>query len=144
MSKAIAELQALAKKHEAEDSQYLLGIANQLTRHSTVLETRIKENHEAICQLFNQMLAALEEINKAYYAHAVELIDVSASLSARSQLVGNGSMAPESAAEPAASSKVEEVVAEDQDAQARQGRRSKIYRPTVVEIAAPPLEAAAE
>ena len=143
MSKAIAELQALAKKHESEDSQFLLGIANQLTRHSTVLETRIKENHEAICQLFNQMLAALEEINKAYYAHAVELIDVSASLSARSQLVGNGSMTPENASEPAASSKAEEV-AEDQDGQARQGRRSKIYRPTVVEIAPPPLEAVAE
>ena len=30
MSKAIAELQALAKEHEAEDSQYLLGIANKL------------------------------------------------------------------------------------------------------------------
>jgi phage FluMu gp28-like protein len=140
MSKAIAELQALAKKHEAEDSQYLLGIANQLTRHSTVLEGRIKEQHEAICQLFNQMLAALEEINKAYYAHAVELIDISASLSARAQLVGNGSMAPESGEAPTASSKAEDV----QDSQSRQNRRGKVYRPTVVEIATPPLDLAAE
>jgi hypothetical protein len=140
MLKAIAELQALAKKHEAEDSQYLLGIANQLTRHSTVLEGRIKEQHEAICQLFNQMLAALEEINKAYYAHAVELIDISASLSARSQLVGNGSLTPESIEAPTASSKVEDP----QDSQSRQTRRGKVYRPTVVEIATPPLDMAAE
>jgi hypothetical protein len=140
MSRAIAELQALARKHEAEDSQYLLGIANQLTRHSTVLEGRIKEQHEAICQLFNQMLAALEEINKAYYAHAVELIDISASLSARAQLVGNGSMAPESSEAPPASSKAEDL----QDSQSRQSRRGKVYRPTVVEIATPPLDLAAE
>jgi hypothetical protein len=141
MSKAIAELQALAKKHEAEDSQYLLGIANQLTRHSTVLEGRIKEQHEAICQLFNQMLAALEEINKAYYAHAVELIDISASLSARAQLVGNGSLALESIeAPPTANDKAED----SQDSQSRQSRRGKVYRPTVVEIAAPPLDLAAE
>src|SRR5262245_6256756 len=94
LSRAIAELQMLGKKLEAEDSQYLLGIANSLTRHSTVLEGRIKERHEAICQLFNQMLGALEEINKAYYAHAVELIDIAASLSARTQLVGSGSPEP--------------------------------------------------
>jgi len=91
MSKAIAELQMFAKKEETEDRQYLLGIANSLTRHSTMLEGRIKERHEAICQLFSQMLAALEEINNAYYAHAVELIDIAASLSARAQLVGNSS-----------------------------------------------------
>jgi hypothetical protein len=95
MSKAIAELQMFAKKEEADDSQYLLGIANSLTRHSTVLEGRIKEQHEAICQLFNQMLGALEEINKAYYAHAVALIDIAASLSARTQLVGNRSPTPD-------------------------------------------------
>jgi hypothetical protein len=95
LSKAIAELQMLGKKLEADDSQYLLGIANSLTRHSTVLEGRIKEQHEAICQLFNQMLGALEEINKAYYAHAVALIDIAASLSARAQLVGNSSLTPE-------------------------------------------------
>jgi hypothetical protein len=90
MSKAIAELQMFAKKEETEDRQYLLDIANSLTRHSTMLEGRIKERHEAICQLFSQMLGALEEINNAYYAHAVELIDIAASLSARAQLVGNG------------------------------------------------------
>ena len=95
MLQAIAELQMLSKKIEGEDNQFLLGIANTLTRHSTVLEGRIKERHEAICQLFNQMLAALEEINKAYYAHAVELIDIAASLSARAQLVGSGSLMPE-------------------------------------------------
>lgn len=54
MSKAIAELQMLGKKLEGEDSQYLLGISNTLTRHSTVLEGQIKEQHEAICQLLNQ------------------------------------------------------------------------------------------
>jgi hypothetical protein len=140
MSKAIAELQALARKHEGEDSQYLLGIASQLTRHSTVLESRIKEQHEAICQLFNQMLAAVEEINKAYYAHAVELIDISASLSARAQLVGNGSLAAESIEAPAEGGKAEDP----QDAPSRQSRRGKVYRPTVVEIAAPPLEMTAE
>ena len=140
MSKAIAELQALAKKHEAEDSQYLLGIANQLTRHSTLLESRIKEQHEAICQLFNQMLAAVEEINKAYYAHAVELLDISASLSARSQLVGNGSLMLESPEAPAEESKDDDR----EETQSRPGRRVKAYRPTVVEIAAPPLEMAAE
>jgi hypothetical protein len=140
MSKAIAELQALAKKHEAEDSQYLLGIGNQLTRHSTLLESRIKEQHETICQLFNQMLAALEEINKAYYAHAVELIDISASLSARSQLVGNGSLMLESPEAPTEGSKEDDR----EETQSRPSRRAKVYRPTVVEIAAPPLDMAAE
>ena len=82
----------LGKKLEAEDSQYLLGIAAALTHNSTVLESRIKERHEAICQLMNQMLGELEEINKAYYVHAVELIDIAASLSAREQL---GSVTPE-------------------------------------------------
>jgi hypothetical protein len=95
MSKAIAELQMFAKKEEIEDRQYLLDIANSLTRHSTMLEGRIKERHEAICQLFSQMLGALEEINSAYYAHAVELIDIAASLSARAQLVGNSSPTPD-------------------------------------------------
>ena len=95
MSMAVAELQMLAKKQETEDSQFLLGIANSLTRHSTMLEGRIKERHEAICQLFNQMLGALEEINNAYYAHAVELIDIAASLSARAQLVRNSSLTPD-------------------------------------------------
>jgi len=95
MSKAIAELQLFANKQETEDSQYLLGIANSLTRHSTMLEGRIKERHEAICQLFNQMLGALEEINSAYYAHAVELIDIAASLSARAKLVRHNSFTPD-------------------------------------------------
>jgi len=95
MSKAIAELQLFANKQEVEDSQYLLGIANSLTRHSTMLEGRIKERHEAICQLFNQMLGALEEINNAYYAHAVELIDIAASLSARAKLVRANSLTPD-------------------------------------------------
>ena len=95
MSKAIAELQLFANKQEIEDSQYLLGIANSLTRHSTMLEGRIKERHEAICQLFNQMLGALEEINSAYYAHAVELIDIAASLSARAKLVRHNSLTPD-------------------------------------------------
>jgi hypothetical protein len=95
MSQAVAELQMLAKKQETEDSQFLLGIANSLTRHSTMLEGRIKERHDAICQLFNQLLGALEEINNAYYAHAVELIDIAASLSARAKLVGNRSLVPD-------------------------------------------------
>ena len=137
MSRAIAELQMLGKKLEGEDSQFLLGIANTLTRHSTVLEGRIKERHEAICQLFNQMLGALEEINQAYYTHAVELIDIAASLSARAQLVGNVSEAIE--AEP--------VYAEPdnpQDAQPLKPRRAKFSKPTVVEIAAAPLDIPAE
>jgi hypothetical protein len=92
---AVAELQMLAKKQETEDSQYLLSIANSLTRHSTMLEGRIKERHEAICQLFNQMLGALEEINNAYYAHSVELIDIAASLSARAKLVRDSSLTPD-------------------------------------------------
>src|SRR5262245_23697693 len=123
MSKAIAELQMFSKKLEGEDSQFLLGIANTLTRHSTVLEGRIKERHEAICQLFNQMLGALEEINKAYYAHSVELIDIAASLSARAQLVGSGSLMSE-AIEP------EQVVNDEPDDpqghQTLQARRAKV------------------
>jgi hypothetical protein len=141
MSQAIAELQMLGKKLEAEDSQYLLGIANTLTRHSTVLETRIKDRHEAICQLFNQMLAALEEINKAYYAHAVELIDIAASLSARAQLVGSGSLTSEAL-------EAEPVVNDEPDIpqgpQSLQARRAKVYKQSVVEITAAPLDIPAE
>jgi hypothetical protein len=132
MSKAISELQMLSKKLEGEDSQFLLGIANTLTRHSTVLEGRIKERHEAICQLFNQMLGALEEINKAYYAHAVELIDIAASLSARAQLVGSGSPMTEAIeAEP-----VYAQPDEHQDPQPLNARRAKANKPSVNEITA--------
>ena len=141
ISKSIAELQMLSKKLEADDSQYLLGIANTLTRHSTVLEGRIKEQHEAIYQLFNQMLAALEEINKAYYAHAVELIDIAASLSARAQLVGSGSLAWEAIeAEPVVNGKP----GDPQGPQSLQPRRAKAYEPSVVEITAAPLDIPAE
>src|SRR6476659_7385234 len=121
MSRAITELQMLGKKLEAEDSQFLLGIANTLTRHSTILEGRVKERHEAICQLFSQMLGALEEINQAYYAHAVELIDIAASLSARAQLVGSGSLTTEAI-------EAEPVYAEPddpQDTQPLKARRAK-------------------
>jgi hypothetical protein len=137
MSRAIAELQMFSKKLEGEDSQFLLGIANTLTRHSTVLEGRIKERHEAICQLFNQMLGALEEINQAYYAHAVELIDVAASLSARAQLVGSGSPTPEAI-------EAEPVYATPDDPQPPKARRTKAYKPSVAEITATPLDIPAE
>src|SRR3954464_12041549 len=125
MSNAVAGLQLLAKKQEAEDSQYLLGIANSLTRHSTMLEGRIKERHEAICQLFNQMLGALEEINQAYYAHAVELIDVAASLSARAQFVGNVPGVIE--AEPIVYGEPDEP----SDPQPLKTRRAKGYKPSI-------------
>lgn len=138
MSRAINELQMLGKKLEAEDSQFLLGIANTLTRHSTVLEGRIKERHEAICQLFNQMLGALEEINQAYYAHAVELIDVAASLSARAQFVGN---VPEGIeAEPIVYAEPDEP----SDPQPLKTRRAKGYKPSIVEITSAPLDIPAE
>ena len=40
---------------------------------------------------------------------------------------------------------VEDAMEEgSQEAQSRPGRRAKVYRPTVVEIAAPPLDMAAE
>jgi hypothetical protein len=137
MSQAIAELQMLSKKLEGEDSQFLLGSANTLTRHSTVLEGRVKERHEAICQLFTQMLGALEEINKAYYAHAVELIDIAASLSAKARLVGNVSEAVE--AEP-----VYAELDDPEDAQPLKARRAKVYKPPMVEITAAPLDIPAE
>jgi hypothetical protein len=139
MSRAIAELQMFSKKLEGEDSQFLLGIANTLTRHSTVLEGRIKERHEAICQLFNQMLGALEEINKAYYAHSVELIDIAASLSARAQFVGSGSLTSEAI-------EAEQVVNDEPDdsqgPQSLQARRAN--KPSVVEITISPLDIPAE
>src|SRR5262249_53774183 len=101
-------------------------------------EGRIKDRHEAICQLFNQMLAALEEINKAYYAHAVELIDIAASLSARAQLVGSVPPEPEAiAAEPVAD-------AEPDGLQSRPGRRAKLYHPSGAEITEEPLDIPAE
>ena len=106
-----------------------------------MLESRIKDRHEAICQLFNQMLAALEEINKAYYAHAVELIDIAASLSARAQLVGSGSLTSEAL-------EAEPVVNDEPDIpqgpQSLQARRAKVYKPSVVEITAAPLDIPAE
>jgi hypothetical protein len=41
------------------------------------------------------MLGALDEINSAYYAHAVELIDIAASLSARAKLVRHNPLTPD-------------------------------------------------
>ena len=87
---------------------------------------------------WHHKLGALEEINQAYYAHAVELIDIAASLSARAQFVGN--MPEGIEAEPVIYAEPEEP----SDPQPLKARRAKVYKPSMVEIASAPLDIPAE